>query len=34
QLIIPNTPNHWLGVFFYIKKAINKELFEELLKLK
>ncbi|MBS5993156.1 MAG: hypothetical protein KIB12_18085, partial [Acinetobacter baumannii] len=28
QLIILNTPNQWLGVFFYSKKAINKELFK------
>ncbi|MDH2492967.1 hypothetical protein QDR33_15555, partial [Acinetobacter baumannii] len=28
QLIILNTLNHWLGVFFYIKKSINKELFK------
>ncbi|OLU65103.1 hypothetical protein BTH05_01615 [Acinetobacter baumannii] len=28
QLIIPNTPNHWLGVFFYSKKEINRELFK------
>ncbi|MDC4627229.1 hypothetical protein OHV62_13725, partial [Acinetobacter baumannii] len=28
QLIILNTPNHWLGVFFYSKKSINKELFK------
>ncbi|EKE66811.1 hypothetical protein B825_01249 [Acinetobacter baumannii ZWS1122] len=30
-----NTPiSKEVGVFFYIKKAIRKELFEELLKLK
>ncbi|ENU76076.1 hypothetical protein F976_03440, partial [Acinetobacter baumannii NIPH 1734] len=35
QLIILNTPiSKEVGVFFYSKKAINKELFEELLKLK
>ncbi|MFX2260153.1 hypothetical protein V6363_08585, partial [Acinetobacter baumannii] len=28
QLIILNTPNQWLGVFFYSKKAIRKELFK------
>ncbi|OTU67142.1 hypothetical protein CAT33_09670 [Acinetobacter baumannii] len=28
QLIILNTPNQWLGVFFYSKKAINRELFK------
>ncbi|MCZ3296783.1 hypothetical protein NYZ65_12665, partial [Acinetobacter baumannii] len=28
QLIILNTPNQWLGVFFYSKKSINRELFK------
>ncbi|EKE65504.1 hypothetical protein B825_03838, partial [Acinetobacter baumannii ZWS1122] len=31
QLIILNTPNQWLGVFFYIKKAIRKELFQRII---
>ncbi|EKK18401.1 hypothetical protein ACINIS251_0163 [Acinetobacter baumannii IS-251] len=35
QLIILNTPiSKEVGVFFYSKKSINRELFEELLKLK